>query len=131
MSDATPQQVAQQAYDAFATGDMDALGALLSDDTRWQIGDVPPLNGEYVGRDQVFGGFLGQLMQHSGGTFRLEVHDLAGTDRHAFAVVHETAEREGRTLDAYNSHVMQIENGKIVRFWASAPDMAAAEAFWA
>ena len=125
-----PADVARAAYDAFSTGDMEALGALLAPDTRWQIGDVPPLNGEYVGAEQVFGGFLGPLMELSGGTFRLEVHDLAGTDVHAMAVVHETAEREGRTLDAYHAHVFQVADGKVVRFWASTADPSADQAFW-
>ncbi len=78
---------------------------------------MPPLNGEYVGQEQVLGGFLAKLMELSGGTFRVEVHDLAGTDRHAMAIVHETAERDGRTLDAYNTHVFQVEDGKVARLW--------------
>ncbi len=109
---------------------MDALGALLAPDTRWQIGDVPPLNGEYVGVEQVFGGFLGPLVERSGGTFRIEVHDLARTDRHAMAVVHETAEREGRTLDAHHVHVMQVEDGRITRLWAATSDSAGDTQFW-
>ncbi len=125
-----PTDVARAAYDAFAKGDLEGLGALLAPGTRWQIGDVPPLNGEYVGQEQVLGGFLAKLMELSGGTFRVEVHDLAGTDRHAMAIVHETAERDGRTLDAYNTHVFQVEDGKVARLWAAAPDVAAAEAFW-
>ncbi len=50
-----PTDVARAAYDAFAKGDLEGLGALLAPGTRWQIGDVPPLNGEYVGQQQVLG----------------------------------------------------------------------------
>ena len=61
-------------------------------------------------------------MELTGGTFRLEVHDVMGSDRHAAALVHETAERDGRTLDASATHVIQVSNGKVTRFWGSTSD---------
>jgi len=130
MTAQTPLDVAKAAYAAFASGDLEALGALMSDDTHWQIGDVPPLNGDYHGRDEVFSGFLGPLVALTGGTLPLEVHDVMGSERHAAALVHETAERDGRTLDGgWATHVMQVQDGKVTRFWASTSDPSYA-AFW-
>ena len=130
MTTPSPLEVAQQAYAAFGSGDLAALGALLSPDTHWQVGDVRPLNGDYHGPDEVFGGFLGPLMELTGGSLRLEVHDVMASDKHAAALVHETGERDGRTLDGWVTHVMQVTDGKITRFWASTSDPDHL-AFWA
>ena len=128
MTPQTPLEVAQAAYDAFGKGDMAAFGALLSEDTHWQVGDVPPLNGDYRGPEQGFGGFLGPLVELTGGTFSLEVHDLFASDRHACALVHETASRDGKQLDRWVTHVMQVQDGRVTRFWGSTsePD----DGFW-
>ena len=129
MSGSTPANVARAAYDAFAAGDLEALGALLSEDTHWQIGDAAPLNGDYHGRDEVFGNFLGRLMEITGGTLRLEVHDVMGSDKHACGVVRERAERDGKVLDAWTTHLFQVQDGKVIRFWASSSDPNN-RAFW-
>jgi hypothetical protein len=55
-------------------------------------------------------------------TLQLEVHDLMGSDAHACAIVHETAERDGKRLDGWATHVMQVADGRIARFWASTSD---------
>ena len=123
-----PIEIAKQAYAAFGVGDLDALGALMASDTVWHINDVKPLNGDYKGVDEVFR-FLGGLMEASGGTFAIEVSEYMGNDTHAATLIHESAQRDGKTLASPAVHVMRIVDGKIAEFWASSPDPAN-ESFW-
>lgn len=124
-----PVDVAGEAYEAFAKGDLEGLGALLAPDTLWRIADVGPLDGEYRGTENVFG-FLGALMEATGGTFSIEVVELFGSDTRATAILRERGKRHGRTLDASAVHVMRVEGGRIAEFWAMTADPANFE-FWA
>lgn len=125
---ATPLQVMGAAYAAFGAGDMPALGALLADDVEWRVSDAGPLNGTYRGRDGVFA-FLGGLMEQTGGTFSLLPTSPMGNDTHACALAHETATRDGRTLDAVAVHVFTVAGGRITGFSGSSSDPGNA-AFW-
>lgn len=123
-----PTDIARQAYEAFSTGDMETIGGLLASDTVWHINDVAPLNGDKTGVEGVFG-FLGSLMEMTGGTFGIKVNEYLGNDTHAAMLIHESAERDGKTLSASAVHVMRIQNGKVAEFWASTADPANT-AFW-
>ncbi len=123
-----PTDVARQAYAAFSAGDMLALGELLAPDTVWHINDVKPLNGDYQGVDGVFG-FLGGLMEASGGTFVIDVREYMANDSHAAMLIHQTAQRDGKALASPAVHVIRVVEGKIAEFWAASSDPAS-DAFW-
>jgi len=108
---------------------MEALGGFLADNVFWQIGGTGPLDGDYQGREAVFG-FLAALAERSGGTFSIEVTTLMGNDTHASALLRETGTREGRQLDATVVHFVAVADGQITRFLASSSDPAV-HAFWA
>lgn len=126
---ASPLEVLTAAYSAFGAGDMATLGGLLADDTAWQIADVAPLDGEYRGREAVFG-FLGALMEQTGGTFSIDPIATMGSETHASAFIRETATRQDRHLDATAVHVFEVTGGKVTRFYASTSDPAN-HTFWA
>ena len=126
---ATPTEVMTAAYAAFGAGDLPALGALLSDDIVWNVTDAGPLNGTYQGRDAVFG-FLGGMMEQTGGTFSLQSESVMGNDTHACALVRETAQRDGRVLDADAVHVFTVADGRVTAFSGSSSDPGNL-AFWA
>jgi uncharacterized protein len=58
-----PQAVAASLYDAFAAGDMEAIGALLGDDVHWVEAENTPLaeGNPYVGVEAVGGGVFGPI----------------------------------------------------------------------
>src|SRR4051794_28647756 len=62
-------------YEAFGAGDIQTVMDLFTDDIAWHIPGKNPLAGDYHGKDQVMG-FFGKLMEMTGGTFRLTIHDL-------------------------------------------------------
>lgn len=70
-------------------------------------------------------------MEHTGGTFKLEIHDLLANDEHGVVLVTLTGERRGKSLNANDVHVWHVRDGKFSEFWASLHDLYAFDEFWA
>ena len=122
---------ARKAYDAFGRGDMATVGELMTDDTVWHILGHGPLAGDYKGKDAVFG-FFGKLMELTGGSFKLEIHDILADDEHGVTLVTERAERNGKKWVSRAVHVTHPDSeGRTKEFWAFQEDQAAADAFFA
>jgi ketosteroid isomerase-like protein len=117
-------------YEAFARGDVDTVMGLLADDIVWHVPGHSPIAGDYHGHDGVMG-FFGTLQEETGGTFRLEIHDVAATDEHVLAIIDFHAERHGHSRDANAIHVWHVRDGKAVEFRAVLIDPYADDEFWA
>jgi uncharacterized protein len=128
-ANATNEKLLRQGYAAFAAGDVDQVRSLLADDIVWHNGGANQLGGTYAGRDQVIDLF-GQLMAVTGGTFRLEVHDVLANEMHGIVLVTVHAERDGRTLDMNEVHIWHLEDGKAEEFWSFAEDGAEMDSFF-
>lgn len=96
----------------------------------WHVGGRNPLSGDYRGRDEVFG-FFAKVAEHTGGTFKLDIHDVLANDTHGVALVKATGQREGKTLDDNQVNVFHIEDGKVTEFWGHPGDAYAADEFFA
>jgi ketosteroid isomerase-like protein len=120
----------REGYEAFGKGDIPAVVALFADDITWRVPGHSPLAGEYVGAEAVLG-FFGNLQERSGGSFRLEVHDLLASEAHVVALCTETAHRGDKSLNAQTVHVWHLRDGKATEFWAVAYDAYAEDEFWA
>ncbi|MDO8615158.1 MAG: nuclear transport factor 2 family protein [Dehalococcoidia bacterium] len=117
----------RKAYDAFSRGDLD--GIPFADDVVFHIPGKSPMAGDYRGKAAVFG-FLGQVMERTGGSFRLEVHDIAASDDHAVGLTVHSGQRGGKA-GGYNSvHVWHVKNGRLAEFFEF-PDQPAFDDFWA
>lgn len=118
-------------YEAFAAGDMDTLRDLFADDILWHVPGNNPLAGDYKGRDEVFG-FFARVAQETGGTFRLELHDVLSNDEHAVALARVSGERAGKRLDGQpNVHVYHVnDEGKVIEFWGFSQDSSKIDEFW-
>ena len=126
----TNVQQARRAYEAFGAGDMATVGELIADDTVWHILGHGSLSDDYKGKDAVFG-FFGKLMELSGGTFHLEVHDILADDEHSIVLVTEHAEKDGKKWKSRAVHVIHPDpEGRNKEFWAFQEDQAASDAFW-
>lgn len=116
-------------YNAYSTGDMDVLTRLFADDVLWHVAGRSQLSGDYKGRDAVFG-FFGKLMELSGATAKIEVHDILANDDHAVALVTGTATRGGTSFEGQDVHTFHVRDGQVVEFWDSPVDQYAADEFW-
>ena len=119
----------RHAYDAFGSGDLDALRDLMAEDAEWHEPGTSLIAGDYVGRDQVFE-FFGKLFNLSGGTFKAEVIDILADDDRAVAIQHSTAARNGKTLDTRDVVVTEIRDGKLLNTQLFAADERQEDIFW-
>jgi uncharacterized protein len=122
-------ELTRRGYDAFAKGDLAALSGLLADDVIWHVTGAGPLSGTYRGRDEVFG-FFGRLAEETGGTFRLDVHDVLANDEHTVALCWLTASRGGKSIQIPVANVSHVSDGKVTEFWAATTDPEASIDFW-
>ncbi|MGH2786549.1 MAG: nuclear transport factor 2 family protein [Actinomycetota bacterium] len=120
----------RRGYEAFASGDMDTVSELMADDIVWHVGGNNSISGDYKGKKAVFG-FLGRLVQETGGTLRQEVHDILANDEHVVVLLQTSAERNGVRSDQRAVDVMHVgADGKIAEFWRFPEDSAAIDKMW-
>lgn len=122
-------QILRRGYDAFARFDLEAIQNLFADDVVFHVGGRNVLTGDYTGKDSVLG-FLADLTTHTEGTYRLELHDVLGSDDHAVALVTEIGQRQGRQLDMNSVHVYHLSGGKVTEGWFHPSDAYADDEFW-
>ncbi len=123
-------ELTRRGYEAFAQGDGQALAELMADEVTWHVTDGGPLSGSYHGRHDVLG-FLASLARETGGTFRLDVHDVLANDEHVVALGTLSASRGSRSIEIPVANVIHIRAGKITEFWTATTEPRASIDFWA
>jgi hypothetical protein len=69
----------KRAYDAFGRGDIPTVLGILDKQIRWHVPGQSPLSGDFSGHEEVLG-FFRKSMELSGGTLRIDVHDIVAGD---------------------------------------------------
>jgi ketosteroid isomerase-like protein len=124
------EELFRKGYEAFQRGDLDTIRDLFADDIVWHVGGRSQLAGDYRGKDEVLG-WLGKNVELTGGTFRVDVHDILANDEHGVAITTVSAEREGKKLeDARGVQVIHIRDGKVSESWLLAEDSYTNDEFW-
>ena len=120
------EDLIRRGYDAFSRGDMDTLRELFHPNIVWHAPGRSQLAGDHQGVDTVLG-YFGRTMELTGGTFRVEVHDVVANDEHGVGLNSVHAEREGRTLEDNNTLVFHVRDGKVTEVWQDRADQYAAD----
>jgi ketosteroid isomerase-like protein len=109
-------EIAKRAVDAFNRGDMDGALALLDPNVRWTTADDEPDPQTYVGHEGVRQ-LIASLLDIWERGFTMEAHEFI--DLGDVVVVpftsHVQARGSGVALDAEETHVFTVHDGKIVR----------------
>jgi len=129
MADHPNAALLRRGYVAFASGDMATLTELFSKDVVWHLAGNNSISGDHNGREAVFSTFA-RIGQMTGGTFKIDVHDVVANDEHAVALTRATGSREGKQYDALDTDVYHVSNGKVTEFWSFTEDSAKADQFW-
>jgi ketosteroid isomerase-like protein len=129
MAAADDLETIRAGYEAFGRGDIPAVLEKLDPEIAWHIPGRSPMAGTYKGYDEIVG-FFTQLMERSGGTFSLEMHDLMASDGHVVALTKERGQRDGRDLDSNVVHIWHMRAGKAVEFFGVSQDLYASDEFW-
>jgi ketosteroid isomerase-like protein len=119
----------QQAYDAFARGDVPAVLSFLAPDITWHVPGRSPLSGDYKGHQEVVG-FFTTSMSLSGGTLRVAVDEILAHGERVIALTTVTADRDGRTWSSPEVHVWWVVNGRAVDFREYQGDQQTEDEFW-
>ncbi len=116
-------------YEAFGKGDMATITELFSEDVVWHLPGNNQLSGVHRGKDAVFAIFA-KTTQLSGGTFKIDVHDVLANEQHAVALTRATASRQGNTFDSLDTDVYHVSGGKVTEWWSFAEDQRLTAEFW-
>jgi len=74
------------------------------------------LSGDHKGIDEVLANF-GKSMEVTGGTFRVQLHDVLANDEHAVALATVSGERDGKRIEDNYAHVVHMRDGKVTESW--------------
>jgi hypothetical protein len=74
--------------------------------------------------------WLGRSFQATGGTIRIELHDVIGNDEHVAALTTVRAERAGKLLKDITVQIFHLRDGQATEVWTHPADLYAADDFW-
>jgi ketosteroid isomerase-like protein len=125
------EDLVREAFAAFGRGDIGALREqYFAEDICWHFPGKGPVAGDHQGPAKVAEMF-GRLAQLSGGTHRIELHDVIGNDDHVVALHTTRAERAGRQLEINVVQVFHVRDGKVTEAWTHHGDLYSMDEFWA
>ncbi len=124
------EDLIRKGFNAFSTGDMEALrNEFLAADVKYHVPGKSPISGDYNGIDEVLG-FFAKVFELTGGTFRVELHDVLANDEHAVVLSPASGQREGKTLHDNGVLVFHIKDGKTTEVWLHPSDLYASDEFF-
>ena len=124
------EDLAREGVAAFQRGDLDALRTkYFTEDVRYHVPGRSPLAGVYEGVDQVIGLFV-RLFELSGGTFRIELHDVIANDEHVADLLTMRAERDGKQLEDQAVLIAHVTDGKFSEVWTYQTDQYDVDEFY-
>lgn len=106
-----------QAYDDFASGDVEAFLAILDPEVRWTDAEGYPYAGTYVGPDALLEGLIARIGAEW--VDYVVVPDVFVADGNrvvALGTYRGTYKATGRSVEAPFAHVWQLVDGKVVAF---------------
>lgn len=129
-----PEAVLRSLYAAVASKDPATIGRCLDPNVTFHVPGRGPNTGDYVGIPAVLA-MLGRAGEHSSGTLRFELTDVAVGRDHVLALARFTATRMGRDgatkeLDNRVCHVVRLNEGRVMESWFHSRDQYAVDAFW-
>jgi ketosteroid isomerase-like protein len=124
------EDLLRRGYEAFAAADLDAVFNLLADDMVWHNGGSNQLSGDFRGHAEIMG-FFGRLIELTGGTFRLDIHEVLANDTHGVVLATAHAERGGQPVAVREANIWHLKDGKATEFWVFPEDTAALDRMFA
>jgi ketosteroid isomerase-like protein len=123
------EDLMRKGFAAFSSGDMATLNDLFADDIEWHTPGESQIAGDYHGKDEVFGAFA-KVVELTGGTFKIDLHDVLANDDHGVALLTVTGQQDGRELHDNSVQVFHIKDGKVTESWIHPGDERASDEFW-
>ena len=123
-------ELLRKGYAAFSAGDLETVRAQMDPNIVWHVPGKHHLAGDYTGVDDVFNLF-GRQFQETGGTLRLDVHDVMANDTHAVVLATISAQKDGKSLNNERFvHVLHVSDGRQTESWLLPENADVADDFW-
>jgi uncharacterized protein len=106
-------ETARSAYDAFGSGDLEALRDSFAEDAVWVTSDELPLGGVVEGRDQILANFA--QIPNYWSEFSVEPEEFIDGGEYVVVKGAQHAANDRGSFDAPFVHVLQYRDGKAVR----------------
>ena len=120
----------REMFAAFRSADLASIMQAIPESLVWHFpGRSGSLAGAHRGRDAVLG-FLARVMDLTGGTFRLDIEDVVGGDRHVIALFRGHGTRGAKTLDNPTCLRIRFENSRPAEIHEFVWDLYAVDDFW-
>jgi ketosteroid isomerase-like protein len=121
-------RLAHRAWEAVATGDIDALQEVWADDIAWHVTGTNPWTGTHVGRDAIceYLADVGEI----GEAYDTRLEDMLVSEGRVAFVCHVTARRGGKTVETQQILMARIEADKIAEVWTVPLDPSAFDGFF-
>ena len=120
----------RELFVAFRSADVAAIERVVPADAVWHFpGRAGRLAGAHRGREAIFA-FLGRVLELTGGTFELDLHDVLASEAWAVALFTGKAERNGKRLDNPTCLRIRMEEGRAIEVHEFVWDLYAVEDFW-
>ena len=117
-----------RSFEAFNSGDLDALREYFTEDIVLRFAGNNAMSGTYRGRDAVMDA-LGRAIQGWGPHAELEA--ILASDDHVMAFFHATGERDDKTMDLILAMPIKLNaDAKLTDIWFLANDQRAYDQFW-
>ena len=121
--------VLEKLYIDFKNGDFKSVIGACANEMTFQVPGKSRLAGKYS-KEKFVSDFVPKLQELSGGTFKIEVHDILASERHAVVLASSTLNRGGETIQLRTAHVWRFENGKPVAWYEYPRDLYQFDFTW-
>ena len=130
MAEHPDSALVRRGYEAFSSGDMETLRSLMTSDATHHSPGSSQMSGHFKGADNILAHF-GQLMELTGGTFRVELKDVYADGRgHAMSVHKWHGDRGDRGIEMDGGLFFTIVGGKMTDVDECVADIDESDAFW-
>ena len=119
----------EKLYADFSKGDIKAVLSACADKVTFQVPGKSKLAGKYD-KSNFEAGFVTKLMEMSGGTFKLETHDILASDLHAAVLATDRLTRAGKAVEFRTVHIWRFEGGKPVAWYEYPRDLYQYDLIW-
>lgn len=119
----------EKLYSDFSKGDLQSVLNACADEIVFNVPGKSKIAGKY-NKSNFVTGFIMKLMEISGGTLKVEVHDILASDRHVVVLATDHLTQNGKSINYRTAHIWRFENGKPVAWYEYPRDLYQYDAVW-
>ena len=116
-------------YHHFTEGNFIEVLDACADNITFQVAGKSALAGKY-NKTNFLTGFAQKLKELSGGTFKLEVHDILASDLHAAVLASSKVTVNGKVVEMRTVHIWRFDHGKPIAWYEYPRDLYQYDATW-